>query len=28
MRYLPRYWALVAWLVSALPWAIFRRLHF
>ncbi len=28
MRYLPRHWALIAWLVSALPWAIFKRLHF
>jgi len=28
MRYLPRYWALIAWLVSVLPWAIFKRLHF
>lgn len=28
MRYLPRYWAPIAWLVSALPWAIFKRLRF
>jgi short-subunit dehydrogenase len=27
-RYLPRYWAAVAWLVSALPWAIYKRLRF
>ena len=28
MRHLPRYWAPIAWLVSALPWAIFKRLRF
>jgi short-subunit dehydrogenase len=28
MRYLPRYWALIARLVSVLPWTIFKRLHF
>ncbi len=28
MRYLPRYWAPIAWLVSVLPWAIFKRLPF
>lgn len=27
-RHLPRYWALIAWLVKALPWEIFKRLHF
>jgi len=28
MRYLPRYWALIARLVSALPWMIFKRMDF
>ena len=27
-RYLPRYWALVTWIVSVLPWVIFKRLNF
>lgn len=27
-RHLPRYWAPIAWLVLALPWAIFKRLRF
>ena len=25
-RYLPRWWALVAWLVSWLPWPMYRRM--
>lgn len=27
-RYVPRYWALVAWLVASLPWFVFKHLRF